>query len=314
MQKQVKTVSIVIPFLNEEKTASVFFEKLANTIDKIDYLFEIIAVNDGSIDNTSAILNKLVKEDKRIKAIHLSRNFGQQAALTAGMDKSTGEAIICMDGDLQHPVSLIAEMLNEWENGYDIVYTVRVKESKKSFKSFTSSLFYKVINKISDIKINENAADFRLISRKICNILKCDIRERNRFLRGLVSWVGFKSKKIEFKADPRVGGETKYSLVKMFQLASSGIVSFTTFPLKAAIYCGMLFAFLSSCFGIYAVCIVMFTNSAVHGWASILCAVTFIGSLQFIFIGVIGEYIAYMFDEIKGRPIYIIEEIVGEEK
>ncbi|MEW5705262.1 MAG: glycosyltransferase family 2 protein [Actinomycetota bacterium] len=307
-----KLISITVPVYQEQEVIKVFHEELARVIDQIEgFLFEIIYINDGSTDQTEAIITEIAKSDDRVTLINLSRNFGHQYALTCGLDYASGDAVICMDADLQHPPNLIPLLVQKWQEGYDIVYTIRKMTVKTGlFKALTANMFYRLINTISEVPIYRDAADFRLISRKVADVFRKEIRERNRFLRGLTSWVGFNSTGIEFDVQRRAAGKSKFSPPKMLKLASAGGTSFSTIPLKIGIYVGLLFAFLSVLYAFYAIYIYLFTDGAVPGWTSIVVSIMFISAFQFMLIGILGLYIGHMFEEVKGRPIYIVRSVV----
>lgn len=309
--KKNKTIDIVVPVYNESESILLFDKHLSTILKKIKYNSNIIYVNDGSTDDTNIILQRLESDFKISKIIiHLSRNFGHQAAITAGLDESTGCAVITMDSDLQHPPTLIPEFIKKWENGAEIVQAVRIKTLDSFFlKSLLSSLFYKVINSISQTKIESGASDFRLLSHRIVEILRTELKERDRFIRGIVSWIGFNTEKIYYSAPPRFAGSSKFSFLRMIRLARSGIVSFSRAPLRVAIWLGIIISMLSIFYGIYAIIFSFLSPETLNkGWASLIVAITFLGGCQILFFGFMCEYIAVMFEEIKGRPIYIIQK------
>jgi dolichol-phosphate mannosyltransferase len=278
--------------------------------DTLPYEYGVVLVDDGSTDGTSAILDRLQAEHpERLTVVHLSRNFGHQGALTAAMDFAEGDAVVCMDADMQHPPSLIPELVRQWEAGYEVVYAVRRETADGRFKDLTARAFYSLVNRLSETPIEPNAADFRLLSRKVVDVFRRDLRERDRFVRGLVGWVGFRSARVEFDAGPRFAGETKYSLGKMLHFARTGVVSFSKVPLKIAAVFGFIVSVLSAIYGLFAVTAYFFFQFAVMpGWASTVLVGTFLGGCQLLFLGLIGEYIATIFDEIKARPLYIVTE------
>jgi polyisoprenyl-phosphate glycosyltransferase len=306
----VGVISIVVPVFNEEAVIPLFYSRLDKVLSELEYQFEIIFVNDGSNDNTLGVCKKLCVKDSRVAVINLSRNFGHMSALTAGIDYSKGEAVICMDGDLQHPPELIPQMIERWLEGYDIVFTVRRQTQKVNFfKHLTAEFFYGVFNGLSAVKIHKNAADFRLISREVAEVLRKDIRERHRFMRGLVSWVGFSSCSLDFVVEKRCAGESKYSFFKMLRFAVIGITSFSVIPLRVSFFLGLFIAFCCLLYGAYAIYMKLVAHSSVPGWASLVVGFSFISSLQLVFLGLLGEYIGYIFEEVKGRPIYIVEGV-----
>lgn len=311
MEDNKKLVSIVVPVFNEEGNIHELYRRLKKVMITLKYYYEAIFVDDGSKDKSLHLLKEISETDKQVKVISFSRNFGHQIAISAGMEYASGDAVIVMDADLQHPPELIPELINKWIEGFEIVSTIREDEKEIGFlKKFTASAFYKLINRISDTNIQANAPDFRLLDRKVINILKL-MPERARFVRGLISWVGFKQTSIRFIADKRNAGATKYSLKKMLKFAFDGITAFSSFPLRIATHLGIIATAIPLPYTIYAIYIRLFTNLAVPGWTSILVAVVFLGGVQLITIGIIGEYIARIYDEVKGRPLYIINEIVG---
>jgi glycosyltransferase involved in cell wall biosynthesis len=302
-------LSIVAPVYNEVQGVAQFVDVLFTVLDPLLYDSEIVLVDDGSTDGTGELLDQLqAAHPDRISVLHLSRNFGHQAALTAGMDHADGDAVICMDADLQHPPSLIPDMVQRWQHGFDIVQAVRRHTADSGvFKDLTAKGFYALINYLSSTRIEPNAADFRLLSRRVVEVFRKDIRERERFLRGLVAWVGFRSCCLEFDAAPRFAGHSKYSVPKMLSFARAGLISFSKVPLKLAALLGFLVSAVSLLYGLFAVCAYLFFNTAVlPGWASMILVGTFLGGCQLLFLGVLGEYVATLFDEIKARPLYIV--------
>jgi dolichol-phosphate mannosyltransferase len=270
--------------------------------------YEILFIDDGSKDSTLEILRKLNSDNRKINFLSFSRNFGHQNALRAGTRRADGDCIISIDGDLQHPPELIPDLINKWIEGYDIVYTIR-KDGKKIpvLKKVTSRLFYKLMNAISDINLQHGEADFRLLDKNAAAELN-NLNENALFFRGMVKWLGFNQTGIEYIPDDRKWGKTKYSRKKMFDLAISGITSFSIKPLRVSIIIGISIAFLSLLYGLYALYIKFFTDNSIEGWASVFFMVTFIGGIQLIILGIIGEYIGNIFLESKKRPHYIIKE------
>lgn len=306
-----KLVSIILPCFNEEGNIVEIYEKIKTQINTIGYDFELIFIDDGSTDQTLHTIKSLTREDNRVKCISFSRNFGHQAALKAGFDFCHGDCAITMDADLQHPPSLLAEMIENWENGFEIVFTLRKDESEtRFFKRFTSNFFYKLMNYMSGLNLQKGAADFRLIDRKIIDIFKDQISEYHLFYRGLISWVGFKTKSIEYSPSARHTGKTKYTFMKMLNFALNGITSFSIKPLRLSIVIGFILAFMSFVYAIYAVVASVLLNQTIVGWTSLIFSVLFIGGIQLIFMGIIGEYIGKIFIEIKQRPIYLVKEIL----
>lgn len=303
-----KLVSIIIPCFNEEGNINKLYETLENNIST-DYNWEFIFVDDGSSDQTIEKIKALNEKDQRVKYISFSRNFGHQYALKAGLDFCKGDCAISMDADLQHPPSLMKEMLKFWEEGNQIVYSVRKDDENTSFlKRKTSKIFYSLINYLSEIDINQGAADYRLLDRQVIEIIKVDIKEYNLFLRGLISWVGFNQIGIEYYPEKRFSGASKYSYKKMINFALTGITSFSVKPLRVSMLIGFFLSIFSFIYGIYALIVVLFNFQSVSGWASIIACVLFIGGIQLMILGILGEYIGKIYFEVKKRPLYIIKE------
>jgi dolichol-phosphate mannosyltransferase len=300
-------LSVIIPCFNEEGN----IVKLYSAIKDELILYpnhEIIFINDGSKDDTLNIIKALAIADKKLKYISLSRNFGHQNALKAAIDRASGDCIISMDADMQHPPHLIGELIEKWKQGYEIVYTIRLSENKLPvIKKITSKYFYKFLNLIAENKIQDGAADFRLIDKKVAGVIK-NLQENYLFIRGLISWVGFKQIGIEFKTNERFTGSTKYSFYKMIKFATSGISAFSVKPLKLSILIGFFVALVSFIYALYAVYVSIFTNHTIQGWTSVIVSVLFMGGIQLIMIGILGEYLGKLFIENKRRPNYIISE------
>ena len=308
-----KKVSILIPAYNEEEVLYALYDRLEKVMNKLSsYEFEVLLINDGSRDNTLNILRELRQRDNRICYINLSRNYGKETAMIAGLDYVTGDCCIILDADLQDPPELIEDMLKYWEQGYDDVYAKRKSRAGESFmKKFTSSLFYKTLQKSTRIPIQKNTGDFRLLDRRCVDALK-KFRESERYTKGMFSWIGFNKKEILFDRDPRVAGETKWNYWKLIDLAIEGITSFTTKPLRVSSYLGVI---ISLCAFIYIVIIIAKTlilGEAVKGYPSIMAVMLFLGGVQLLCLGVIGEYIGRIFNETKKRPLYFVEEYNGE--
>jgi len=306
--------SIVIPVLNEEKVLNELYKRLTKVMTDIGESYEIIFINDGSTDNSLKIMKQLHTHDKRIKIIDFSRNFGHQIAITAGIDFTSGDAVITIDADLQDPPEVIPNLIKKWKEGYEVIYGIREKRKGENFfKKITALIFYRLINKMTMINMPPDSGDFRLIDKKVVNNLK-NIRENNRYVRGLTYWIGFKQIGVPYERDKRFAGKSKYPIKKLFKLAYDAIFSFSNFPLKIATYFGFIVSFLSFLYLIYALIIKLFTNSVIHGWTSLMISILFLGGVQLICLGIIGEYIARINDEVKKRPLYIIKEIIDEDK
>lgn len=303
--------SIIIPAYNEELVVQETYKRLKTVMDSINEPYELIFVNDGSKDNTAAIIRKLCETDERVKLVDFSRNFGHQLASTAGMDYSSGDTVVLIDADLQDPPELIPEMIRKWREGYEVVYGVRIKRIGETFfKKLTAKLFYRFMKSMTEVDMPLDTGDFRLIDRKVCNALKT-ANEKNRYIRGLISWLGFKQIGIEYVRDKRFAGETKYPLKKMIKFAFDGITSFSYKPLKLATYFGTVISGLSFLYLLVVLFQRLFTDDTVAGWASILAVSLFFNGIILIILGIIGEYIGRIYDEVKGRPLYIVRETVN---
>ena len=311
-----KKISVVVPMYYEEEVAKECYTRLKNVLEKIEnYNYEIIFVNDGSKDKTLEILKEIAKENKNVKIISFSRNFGHQCAVTAGLRYVTGDAIVIIDADLQDPPELIPEMIKLWEEGNEVIYGKRKsREGESRFKLLTASMFYKTLNALSDVEIPKDTGDFRLVDRKVVEVIN-SLPEHNKFLRGLFSWVGFKQKAYEYERKERYAGKTKYPLKKMLKLAQDGIFSFSIKPLKIVGAMGILSVIISIILFVYAVLSYAFDwNNLVPGWTSLMVTMTFIGGMILISLWMIGEYIGRIYDETKRRPEYIIDETINIEE
>ena len=303
-------ISVIVPMYYEEEVAKECYTRLKNVLEKIEnYNYEIIFINDGSKDKTLEILKEIAKENKNVKIISFSRNFGHQCAVTAGLRYVTGDAIVIIDADLQDPPELIPEMIKLWEEGNEVIYGKRKsREGESRFKLLTASMFYKTLNALSDVEIPKDTGDFRLVDRKVVEVIN-SLPEHNKFLRGLFSWVGFKQKAYEYERKERYAGKTKYPLKKMLKLAQDGIFSFSIKPLKIVGAMGILSVIISIMLFVYAVLSYAFDwNNLVPGWTSLMVTMTFIGGMILISLWMIGEYIGRIYDETKRRPEYIIEK------
>ena len=302
-----KKISIVIPAYNEEGNLMPVYQRIKSVFENMQgYSFEIIFVNDGSRDNTQSRLEEMALDFPEIKYIEFSRNFGHQPAVKAGMDYAEGNVIISMDGDLQHPPELIPQMVKKWEQGYDIVYTIRSYPKEiPYFKRKTSNLFYRFLSQISDVDLtNGGGSDFRLIDSSVAQVMK-NLKEDDLFLRGLTSWMGFKQTGIEFVAGERFSGQSSYDLKKMLKFAFTGITSFSVKPLYLATYLGFIFSSLSLLYIPY-VLYAFLTKTEISGWASLIMTIVFFGGVQLIILGILGIYLGKIFKQVKGRPNYII--------
>ena len=303
-----KKISIVVSVFNEEEVLFEFYRETIKVLLLIDNPYEIIFVNDGSTDGSRSVLFKLAKDDENVKIIHFSRNFGHEAAMLAGIDYASGDYIVCMDADLQHSPTLLPDMIRKFESGFDIINMVRtVNKSAGIFKNITSAGFYKVINKLSDIKLVSNASDFFGISKRVADVLRNNYREKTRFLRGYVQNVGFNTTNIEYEARKRFAGESKYSIRKLFRFSMNTIMTFSNLPLKLGMYAGGMAAFLAIIMMIYTVVSFLRVGTP-SGYATIICLICFMFSVLFFIVGIIGEYLGLILAELKDRPIYIVEE------
>lgn len=300
--------SIVAPVFNEVESLPVLHKRITEVMEKTGEPWELVLIDDGSLDGSTGVIREMAKNDSRVRPVIFARNFGHQIAVTAGLDYSRGEAVIIIDADLQDPPEVILQMLDKWKEGYEVVYAVRTeREGETWFKRTTAAMFYRLIFKITDVKIPLDTGDFRLLDRKVVDIMN-RMRERHRFLRGMAAWVGFKQIGLPYKREPRFAGVTKYPFRKMLQLAINAITSFSYFPLQVATYIGFFSAGISI-LAIPIVIIVRLTGSqAFFGQATTLIAVLFLGGVQLISLGILGEYVGRIYDESKGRPLYIIRE------
>jgi polyisoprenyl-phosphate glycosyltransferase len=307
-----KRVSIIVPFYNEEAGVQVFYETLSSVMDSVDAVdFEVVCVDDGSKDATLPALVGLSHRDPRYTVIELSRNFGKEAALTAGLDAATGDAVIPMDADLQDPPELIRDMVRMWQGGHDVVLARRVDRSSDSFlKRKTAELFYRVHNRFSSVKIPENVGDFRLMDRVVVDALK-QLPEQQRFMKGLFAWVGFKTVTIDYARSPRAAGFSKFSGWKLWNFALEGITSFSSAPLKFWSYAGGVGALISLAYALFLVVRTMVMGIDLPGYASLMVAIIFFGSVQLISVGMLGEYIGRIYMEAKRRPLYVVRKRYG---
>ena len=306
--KQTELLSIIIPFHNEQEVITECQQRISDAVKALDMNIEMLYINDGSRDETLNILIALMQQDSRIKVIDLSRNFGKEIAMTAGLDEAKGDAVIIIDADLQDPPELIEEMVKTWREGFDVVYAKRIERKGESFiKRATAHLFYKLINKISDSEIPENVGDFRLMSRQAVDALN-QVRERKRFMKGLFAWIGFPQKAIEYSRDPRFAGETSWNYKKLIKFAIEGISSFTQEPLRLASYAGFMTAFGAFVLGLYYITKTLIFGETIQGFPTLITVILFFSGVQLLSIGILGEYIGHMFIESKQRPLYFIKK------
>ena len=312
MDSQFPLVSVVVPCFNEEETISEIHRRLAALADsRPRERFELLFVNDGSRDATLACLRKIATGDARVRVISLARNFGHQLAVTAGVDHARGDAVVLIDADLQDPPEVIGEMIDRWKEGYQVVYGVRSERKGESmFKRATAHLFYRLLGQLSDTPIPLDTGDFRLMDRMVADVLRA-MPERDRFIRGLVSWVGFNQFALHYKREERFAGSTKYPLRKMIRFASDGMVSFSVKPLKLAITVGTLSAGLACVSILWVFAGRLLTNNWVPGWTATIIAILFLGGIQLLCTGLLGEYVGRIYMQSKGRPLYVVGETMG---
>lgn len=303
--------SIVIPVYNEEVVISQTYQRLKQVMDTTKESYELIFVNDGSSDHTLEIIKSIQAQNEEVKLISFSRNFGHQIAITAGMDYASGAAVVVIDADLQDPPELILKLAAKWQEGYDVVYAKRTKRKGETwFKKVTARMFYRILSASTDLDIPTDTGDFRLLDRRVCEELK-RLPEKNRYVRGLVSWVGFKQTAVEYERDERLAGESKYPLKKMIKLSLDGITSFSYKPIKLAAYAGSMIISLGLLYSIVLLFLKLVSQSAIAGWNLVLAVQLVLSGFLLIMMGVIGEYIGRIYDETRDRPLYIVSECYG---
>lgn len=304
--------SLIVPVYNEEKTLPELYRRIEGVIEQLDGQTELILVNDGSRDRSLQIIRELHQKDARVSYLSLARNFGHQIAVTAGLNFARGQVIVIMDADLQDPPELILEMIEKWRQGYQVVYAQRTQRRKEGwFKRFTAYLFYRLLKRLADVDIPTDTGDFCLMDRQVVDVLN-SMPERNRYIRGLRSWVGFQQTSVLFERDPRFAGEVKYTFSKSFALAINGLVSFSKVPLRLSTYVGLL----SAVVAILMAVLVLYwrlvvPHSPLTNFTIILMAIFFLGAVQLVSIGILGEYIGRIYEEVKGRPLYTLGEVGG---
>lgn len=302
------TYSVVIPIFNEEENIPVLYKRLIDVFKGIEGNYEIIFVDDGSYDSSWHLLNKIYKNNSHVKIFKFSRNFGHQIAISAGIDAAQGDAVITMDGDLQDPPELIPKLIEKWKEGYQVVYAMRkARKGEKFLKKGVAGIFYRLLRGLSEIKIPMHTGDYRLMDKNIAVKLK-GLKEHYRFIRGLTSWMGFKQTGVEFVREPRYKGKVKYSFWKLLRLALNGIISFSIKPLQVATFMGFATSIFAFFYAVWAIFSRFLLNKIVPGWTLPVVIVLFLGGVQLITLGIIGEYIGRIYGEVKGRPLYIIEE------
>jgi dolichol-phosphate mannosyltransferase len=305
-------LTVVVPCFNEQETIAETHRRLSESLSELDDLdFEIVYVDDGSKDSTPEILREIQSSEAAVRVVRLSRNFGHQIAVTAGLEHARGDAVVLIDADLQDPPEVIHEFVKAWRDGADVAYGVRAeREGETAFKLATASAFYRLINRLSDTPIPRDTGDFRLMDRRVVDAF-LQMPERARFVRGMVSWTGFRQEAVRYRRAPRFAGETKYPLGKMLSFATDGILSFSYVPLRLATWMGFLTAGLALIGVIYALVVRLLTDDWVRGWALIFITILFIGGVQLVFLGVIGEYLGRVYGEVKNRPLYLVSERLG---
>lgn len=307
-------ISIVVPMYNEAENLEMLYERLTGVLESLNRTYEIICVNDGSKDDTLPRIIKINQLNPCYKILDLSRNFGKEIALSAGLDYASGEVVVPIDADLQDPPELINDMLAKWDEGYDVVYAVRKQRDGESwFKKSTAKLFYRLIGKISPIDIPGNTGDFRLMSRQAVDAIK-ELRETHRFMKGLFGWIGFRQTAITYNRDARYAGKTKWNYGKLWNLALEGITSFSYMPLQWSMYFGFFVAFAAFLYGVFMIIRTLLYGNPVPGYPSLMVMVLFLGGIQLFTIGIIGEYIGRIYTESKQRPLYFVRESWGFDK
>ena len=304
-------ISILVPMYNEAPVIPTFFPAIREVMDGIDVDYNIVCVDDGSTDNTLELLTAEAESDSHIKVVAFSRNFGKEAAMTAALDYADGDAAIPIDADLQDPPELIVDMVKRWREGYDVVNAKRVsRDSDTAMKRGSANNFYRVFNRLSELQIPENVGDFRLMDRKVLDVLK-RLHEKDRFMKGLFCWPGFKNTTLEFERQERTAGDTKFNYWKLWNFALSGITAFSTMPIRVGIYLGVGVSALAFVFGFWIIAKTMITGIDVPGYASVMVVVLFLGGVQLFFMGLMGEYIGRIYMEVKDRPIYVVAQEIG---
>lgn len=304
-------LSVALPVFNEEAVLPELYRRLSQVMERCGETYELVFINDGSTDQSFPYLQDLAQRDPRVRVVNFSRNFGHQIAITAGLDYCQGQAVIIMDADLQDPPEVVSALVEKWREGYDVVSAVRTQRAGEGLlKRGSATLFYRVLRRFAGVDIPVDVGDFRLMSRRAVDALRT-LRERHRFVRGLSSWVGFRQISVSFARDPRYAGETKYPFRKMLAFAIDGLVSFSFVPLQLATYLGFGASVVSFCYILYAIGLKVFTDQWVAGWASLMVAVLFIGGVQLMTLGIIGEYIGRIYEESKQRPLYLVADLIG---
>ncbi len=304
------TVSVIIPIYDEEESLPTLAERLSSTLESTGESWEVIFINDGSTDDSKEIIRRLHERDPRFKSVAFSRNFGHQVAISCGLDYARGRAVIAMDGDLQDPPELLPDLLTRWRDGYEVVYAVRQERKENIFKRVAYKGFYWLMKKISYLDIPLDSGDFSLMDRKVVDLLR-DMPERNRFIRGLRSWVGFRQTGYEYERGARYAGRSKYDLARLMRLAFDGLVSYSFVPLRLVSNVGLFVSVSALVFMVYLLVSRLSGDQIIQGWTSTVVIVLFLGGIQLLALGIIGEYLGRVFEEVKGRPRYVVGEVVG---
>ena len=314
LSPELKLISVVMPVYNESPTLPKLHERLSAMAAGVEFRMEFIFVDDGCRDDSFATLVRLGESDPRIRVVQLSRNFGHQIALTAGLDHARGDAVVAMDSDLQDPPEVIPRLIERWTAGFEVVYAVRESRAGEStFKRWTASLHYRVMRAITSVDIPIDTGDFRLMGKRALDAFK-QMREHHRYVRGMVSWVGFSQTGVLYRREPRFQGETNYTFRRMVKLSKDGLTAFSMFPLKLAAYLGLLAFAASITVLLWVLWLKFVSGTSIPGWASMMCAVLFLMSLQFLILGIMGEYIGRIYDEVRHRPLYFIDRLIGFEQ
>jgi dolichol-phosphate mannosyltransferase len=305
-------ISIVVPVFNEEENMEAFYQAVCSVMEKLPHSFELIFVDDGSKDATPLVIDRLSQQDSRVRGLILARNFGHQIALSCGLDHADGDAVVTMDGDLQHPPELLPQLIEQWQNGYEVVQTIRLTTEGVSWvKKLTSSLFYRLMNAVSKVRVREGGSDFRLLDRKVVQTFR-RFPERARFIRGMMGAIGYRQTTLDFVAPPRYAGVSKFSPAKMLHFALDGITAYSKLPLRIAFYAGLVFGIVSFALALHVVYIKFLTDEAVPGWATIAASISLLSGVQLMGLGIIGEYVGRIFEEVKQRPLYWLRQEIGQ--
>jgi polyisoprenyl-phosphate glycosyltransferase len=303
----VKTIDIIVPAYNEEACVRPFYERVRAAVEALPYAVRVIFVDDGSTDRTAELVLAMATEDPRVGLVRLSRNFGHQAALTAGLDTAEADAVVTMDADLQHPPEILPRFIAAWEAGGELVSGVRAQARSSAFKRTSSALFYRLLNAISPVAITPDSPDFRLLDRRVVQAIR-QLREQSRFLRGIYAWVGFRQIEVEYTEGARAAGSSHYRIIDMLLFALSAVLSFSRVPLRLATYLGLFVSGLAFAFGVYALLMNVVFHQVIRGWTSLAVLLSFLSGVQLLTLGVMGEYLGQVLEESKRRPLYVIAD------